>query len=84
MLAGLLHVTKNRTFSCVLYAYSQFLCSLARFDLASRPVQPRTFYNRIRRDILAQPDFAVVNCSDVVMSVFYSPVSMHNLIFLQL
>jgi len=27
---------KNRRFTCVLYAYSQFLCSLARFDLANR------------------------------------------------
>jgi len=27
MLSGLLHITKNITFSCVLYAHSQFLCS---------------------------------------------------------
>jgi len=35
----------------VLYAYSQFLCSLARFDLANQgvrqSVQPRTFYARL-------------------------------------
>jgi len=33
---------------------------------------------------VAQPDFAGVNCSDVVMSVFYSPVLICSLIFLQL
>jgi len=31
--AGLLYITKNRKISCVLYAHSQFLRSLARFDL---------------------------------------------------
>ena len=35
-------------------------------------------------ETLAQPDLAVVNCSDVVRSVFYSPVLTCNLIFLQL
>jgi len=29
----------------------------------------------------AQPDFAVVNCSDIVMSVIYSPVLIRSLIF---
>jgi len=33
---------------------------------------------------LAQPYFAVVNCSDVVMIVFYSTVLTRILIFLQL
>jgi len=27
---------KKQTFSCVLYAHSQFLCSLVKFDLANR------------------------------------------------
>jgi len=39
---------KKRKFSCVLYAHSQFLCSLARFDLANGGVrqtaQSHTFY----------------------------------------
>ena len=35
-------------------------------------------------ETLAQLDFAVVNCSDAVMSAFYSPVLTHSLIFLQL
>jgi len=35
-------------------------------------------------ETLAQPDFAVVNCSDIVLSVFYSPVLMRSLILLQL
>jgi len=53
------------------------LCSLARLDLASRSVckqiQPYKFYARalVFDETLAQPDIAVVNCSDVVMSVFY-------------
>jgi len=46
-----LYITKKRKYSCVLYAHSQFLCSLARFDLANRgvrqPVQPHTFYARL-------------------------------------
>jgi len=43
----LLYTTKNRTFTCVLYAHFQFLCSSARFDLANRgvrqPVRQHTF-----------------------------------------
>ena len=35
-------------------------------------------------ETLAQPDFAVVNCSDVVVSVFHSPVSTRGLILLKL
>jgi len=58
----------------VLYAHSQFLCSSARFDLGNRgvcqQVQLHTFYAPLLvfDKTLAQPDFAVVNCSDVVMS----------------
>jgi len=56
------------------------LCSLARFDLANRgvrqPVQPYTYARLLVFDkALAQPHFAVVNCSDAVMSVFYSSFS---------
>jgi len=58
------------------------LCSLARFDLANRgvrqPVQPHTCARLLVFDeTLAQPHFAVVNCSDAVilMSVFYSTFS---------
>ena len=54
--ARLLYITKNRKFSCVLHAHSQFLCSLARCDLANRGVlqrvQPRSAA-RIRQDISA-------------------------------
>jgi len=77
-------------FSCVLHAHSQFLCSLARFDLTNRdvlqPVQSHTFYARLRvfDKTLAQPHFAVVTYSDAMMSVFYSAVLMRGLIFLQL
>jgi len=56
------------------------LCSLARFDLANRgvrqPVQPHTNARLLVFDeTLTQPNFAVVNCLDAVMSVFYSPFS---------
>jgi len=33
---------------------------------------------------LAQPHFSVVNCSEAVMSLFYSPVLTRSLTFLQL
>jgi len=81
---------KKQKFSCVLYPHSQFLCSFAKFDLANQgvrqPVQPHTFNAQLLvfDKTLAQPDFAVVNCSDVVMSVFHSPVLTRSLIFLQL
>jgi len=83
-------MTKNRTFTCVLYAQSQFLCSFARFDLAiggvRQTVQPHTFCAPLLLfdKTLAPPDFAVVNCSDAVTNVFYSTVSTRSLIFLQL
>ena len=85
---SLLDLTKNRKFSCILYAHSQFLCSLARFDLANwgvlQPVRPHAFYAwlLVFDEILPQPDFAVV--SDVVMSVFYSPVLTRSLKFFEL
>jgi len=53
------------------------LCGLARFDLANRgvcqTVHPHTFYAPLLvfDKTLAQLDFAVVNFSDVVMSVFF-------------
>ena len=63
------------------------LSVLAKFDLANQgvrqPVQPHTFNAQLLvfDEILAQPDFVVVN---VVMSLFHSPVLTHSLIFLQL
>ena len=77
---------KKLTFSCILYAHSQFLCILVKFDLANQdlrqPVQPHTY--NVFDETLAQPHFAVVNCSDVVVSVFHSPVLTRSLMFLQL
>ena len=87
---GRLHITTNWKFSCLLHAHSQFLCSFARFDLANRgmcqPVQVHTFNARLLvfDKTSAQHHFAAVNCSDAVMSVFYFPVLMLSLIFLQL
>jgi len=52
------------------------LCSLARFDFANwalrQTVLLHTFCARLLvfHETSAQPDFAVVNCSDLVMSVF--------------
>jgi len=59
-------------------------------DLANRgvhqAVQPHTFYAPLLvfDKTLVQPHFAVANCSDVVMSVFYSPVLIRSLLFLEL
>ena len=78
-LRACLYITKNQKFSCVLYAHSQFLRSSARFDLSNRgvcqPVQSYFFYARLLEfdKTLAQPHFAVVNCSDALMSVFLLP-----------
>jgi len=62
--------------------WQTLLCSLARFDLANRAVQPRQTvqphtYARLLvfDETLAHPQFAVVNCSGAVMSVFYSRFS---------
>jgi len=50
-----------------------------------QPVQRQTYARLLVFDkTLSQPDFAVVNSSDVVMSVFYSAVLTRGLIFLQL
>jgi len=71
-------------------SHPQFLCSFARFYIANRgvsqPVQPHTFYARLLvfDKASAQHHFAVVNCSDAEMSVFFYPVFMRSLIFLQL
>jgi len=79
---------KRQKFSCVLYPHSQFLCILAKFDLANRgvrqPVQQHTSNPQllVYDETLAQPDFAFVNCSDVVMSVFHSLVLTRSLMFL--
>jgi len=61
-------------FRALLYAHSQFLCNLARFDLANQgvrqPVQPHTLYARLLgiKKTSAQPYFAVVICFDAVPS----------------
>jgi len=84
------YVSQKTNIFCVLYPHSQFLCSLAKFDFAHRgvrqPVQLHTFNAQLPvfDKTLAQPNFAVVNCSDVVISVFHSPVLTRSLIFLQL
>jgi len=58
---------KSRKFSCVFYAHSQFLRSLARFDLENvdvhQAVQPHTFCASLLvfDKAFAQPHFTVVN-----------------------
>ena len=65
-------------------------CAVQQDSILNRgmrqPVQPHTFYARLLAfdETSAQPHFAVVNCSDPVMSVFYSPVLTCSPIFLQL
>jgi len=65
------------------------LSALAKFDLANRrvrqPVQLYTFNAQLPvfGETLVQPDFVVVNFSDVVMSVFQPPVVMRSLFFLK-
>ena len=58
----LLFITKNRKFSCELYAHAQFLCSLAKFCKSgcAPAVQLHTFYARLLvfDETLAQPHFA--------------------------
>jgi len=62
----------------------------ASFDLANRgvrqPVQPHTSFAPLLvcDKTLAQPHFAVVNCSDAMMSMFYSPVLTRSLYFWKL
>ena len=66
------------------------LSALEKFDLANQgvrqPVQLHTFNAQLPvfKETLVQPDFVVVNFSDVVMSVFHSPVLTRSLLFLQL
>jgi len=72
-----IYIAKNESFLEYLMCIINSLCSLARFDLANRsvgkPIQPHIFYARVLvfDETLAQPDLAVVNCSDVVMSLFF-------------
>jgi len=81
---------KKQKFSCVPCPHSQFLCSFAKFDLANQGVRQPVLLNTFNPQLivfdetLAQPHFAVVNCSDVVVSVLRSPVLSRSLIFLQL
>jgi len=69
----------KRKISFALHAHSQFLCSLASFKLStpgvrhsSRIPSDRFLYD----ETFAQPCiFAVVNCDDVALSVFYIVVA---------
>ena len=80
---GLPNITKANIFL-------RTLSALAKFDLANhgvrQPVQLHTFNAQLPvfKETVVQPDFVVVNCSNVVMSVFHSPVLTRNLLFLQL
>jgi len=67
---------KKRKVSCVLYAHSQILCSLQILNCQpwESPSPPHTFRSTaVRRDIRAALFFAVVNCAEVALKVFYSP-----------
>ena len=66
------------------------LSASANFDLTNQgvrqQVQPHTFNAQLPvfKETLVEPDCVVVNFSDVVMSVFQSPVLTRSLLFLQL
>ena len=66
------------------------MCSSVTFDLANQglrqPVQPHTLNAQLPvfKETLAQPHFAIVNCSDVMVSVFHSTILTPSLIFLEL
>jgi len=69
-------IQKTKVFLCTVSAFSILVYSSAKFDLADRgvrqPVQPRTFCARLLvfDETLAQPHFALVNCSHVVVTVY--------------
>ena len=71
------------------YAHSQFICSLAGFDLAKckpgcasdSPAAHFLCSLLVFDETLAQPYFAVVNCSDAMMSVFLSCFNVQPNIF---
>jgi len=84
MFAGLLY-KKTKVLLRTICAFSIHVYSLERFDLADgdvrQPVQPRIYVRLLVFDETSvQPHFAVVNCSGVVMSVFYIPVLTRSLI----
>jgi len=67
---------KTKVFLRTLCAFS-ILVSFGKIRSSNpgvrQPIQPHTYARLLIFDeTFAQPDFAVVNCSDVVMSVFYS------------
>jgi len=72
------HIIKNK-FACKLYAHSQFLCSLQASNCPPCVSAISAAYLLIEcyaYETFAQLCiFAVVNCSDVELSVFYSAVS---------
>jgi len=84
------YTKKTKVFLRTLCAFSILAYSLARSDFTDwnvrQPVQPHTFYAQLLVSDMtsAQPHFAVANCSDVVMSMFYFPVLTRSLICLQL
>jgi len=65
------------------------LCGLARFDLANWAVRQTVLTHTYARllvfdETLAQPHFAVVNCSDAVIIVRFTPLFQRAAKILQL
>jgi len=58
-----------------------FLCTFCAFSILMSFTNPLSMLDIVFDETLAQPDSAAVNCSDVVMGVFYSPVFTRSLIF---
>ena len=80
---GLPSITKSKHFLA-------YFIRFTKFDLANQGVRQSVQLHAFNvqlpvfKETLVQPDFVVVNCSDVVMSVFHSPILTRNLLFLQL
>jgi len=84
-----MHNKKLKVFSRTLFAFSihVYFSKIRSCKPGCASASPVTrFYARLLvfGDTLSQPPFAVVNCSEGVMSVFYFPVLIRSLIFLQL
>ena len=81
---GLLYITKNKHFLAYFILFSKNRSRKPGSVPASPAANLQYLTASIWQDLSAAWFFVVVNCSDVVMSVFNSPVLTRSLIFLQL
>jgi len=82
-----MHNKKTKVFLLTLCAFSMLVkfSKIQSFKTGVCASQSsRTLSALVFHETLPQPHFAVVNCSDVAMSVFYSPVLTPSLIYSQI